>query len=96
MTPLRKALVQEAGGLKAFLFNWGFKRKLHFIEQGYPQHSVSTCAGCSRQVAGALSAHATPFCRWAPYTCWDKVITAYNPSRQFSHFSLECRPPFDT
>lgn len=32
--------IAEAGGLKAFLFNWGFKRKLHFIEQGHPQHLV--------------------------------------------------------
>lgn len=28
------------GGIKAFLFNFGFKRKLHFIEQGYPHHTV--------------------------------------------------------
>ena len=34
--------MQEAGGLKKFLFDWGFKRKLHYIEGGYPQHAVST------------------------------------------------------
>jgi long-chain acyl-CoA synthetase len=33
--------IQEAGGLKACLFNWGFKRKLHFIEAGHPQHTAA-------------------------------------------------------
>jgi hypothetical protein len=56
--------MQEAGGLKAFLFNWGFKRKLHFIEQGYPQHNVRTSAGYCQHHAGILSAHAMCFCRW--------------------------------
>lgn len=57
------AVVQEAGGLKAFLFNWGFKRKLHFIEQGHPQHTVSLCwlmRSCFR--ACYLSAHARLLC----------------------------------
>eukprot|EP00208_Stichococcus_sp_RCC1054_P000779 CAMPEP_0206135542 /NCGR_PEP_ID=MMETSP1473-20131121/813_1 /ASSEMBLY_ACC=CAM_ASM_001109 /TAXON_ID=1461547 /ORGANISM="Stichococcus sp, Strain RCC1054" /LENGTH=674 /DNA_ID=CAMNT_0053527461 /DNA_START=39 /DNA_END=2063 /DNA_ORIENTATION=- len=32
---------KAAGGIKAFLFNFGFKRKLHFIEQGYPHHTAA-------------------------------------------------------
>ena len=71
---LENTMMQEAGGLKAFLFNWGFKRKLHFIEQGYPQHSVSTCAGCCQHHAGIPSAHAMLFCSWAEDTCQDKYI----------------------
>eukprot|EP00891_Asterochloris_glomerata_P009967 jgi/Astpho2/9967/Aster-06780 len=33
--------VQEAGGLKKFLFDWGYKRKSHFLKQGFPHDKAS-------------------------------------------------------
>ena len=30
-----------AGGVKKLLFNWGFSRKLYFMQQGYPQAGAS-------------------------------------------------------
>ena len=35
-----KNKVKDGGGIKAFLFNWGFNRKLHFLKEGYPCDKV--------------------------------------------------------
>lgn len=39
--------VQEAGGLKKFLFDWGYKRKSHFLKQGFPHDKVREDVLCS-------------------------------------------------
>lgn len=36
--------VKEGGGIKAFLFNWGFNRKLHFLREGVPSAKVGCAA----------------------------------------------------
>lgn len=37
--------IREAGGLKKALFNFGFKRKLHFLQAGKKQHQVRRAPG---------------------------------------------------
>ncbi len=34
------AKIKEAGGVKALLYNWGFRRKSYFLAQGAPCHEA--------------------------------------------------------
>ena len=45
------------GGIKAYLFNLGFRRKLHFMEQGHSQHTVRP-----RDLARPFQPVETPAC----------------------------------
>ena len=40
------AQVNEAGGLKAFLFHRGFKQKLRYLDQGYAYDKVLATPVC--------------------------------------------------
>ena len=48
------AQVDEAGGLKAFLFHRGFKQKLRYLDQGYAYDKVID--GISQQFCQTLLA----------------------------------------
>ena len=52
--------VQEAGGLKKFLFDWGYKRKSHFLKQGFPHDKVRDHVLCSVALSPALVCASTP------------------------------------
>ena len=51
--------VNEAGGLKAFLFHRGFRQKLKYLDQGYAYDKVPPfahgCQACSPCVCSAAA-----------------------------------------
>ena len=49
--------VQEAGGIKKFLFDWGYKRKSYFLKQGFPHDKVREQVLCSVALSPALGCY---------------------------------------
>lgn len=49
--------INDAGGVKKLLFNWGFARKLHFLKQGFAQDKVRTVCSSSCSLGETFQLH---------------------------------------
>ncbi len=50
--------VEAAGGVKKYLFDWGYARKLHHLQQGYSHDKVgngSAVVECSKPINDGMN-----------------------------------------